>query len=95
MSSEEVLDSTAIDPATVAAKVTDYLEAKAGGSIAHDLDLAEAGVLTSMVAMEIVVFLESSFGVSIVGSDLRLDNFRTVDGMVSLVTRLHETPDNA
>lgn len=75
--------------------ITAYVEAKANAPVAHDEDLAAAGVLTSMVAMEIVVFLESSFGVSIVGRDLKLDNFRTVDSMVALVARLRERPNDA
>jgi methoxymalonate biosynthesis acyl carrier protein len=93
MKSDEVLDVLVIDAAAVAEKVTAYLEAKANAPVAADLDLAAAGVLTSMVAMEIVVFLESTFGVAIIGSDLKLDNFRSVDAMVALVLRLHENPD--
>ncbi|HEX2133534.1 MAG TPA: acyl carrier protein [Actinophytocola sp.] len=88
MTTDQAVDS-------VASTISSYLETKAGGPVAHDADLAAAGVLTSMVAMEIVVFLESTFGVSIVGRDLKLDNFRTVDSMVALVTRLRENPDNA
>ena len=65
------------------------------GPVAHDEDLAAAGVLTSMVAMEIVVFLESTFGIAVVGSDLKMANFRTVDAMVALVTRLQAEPDGA
>jgi methoxymalonate biosynthesis acyl carrier protein len=38
--------------------------------------------------MELVVYLEKSFDVVIMGSDLRLDNFRTVRAMTVLVCRL-------
>ncbi|HEY0447605.1 acyl carrier protein [Actinophytocola sp.] len=85
-------DSVVTDAGTVASTISDYLEAKANAPVSPDTDLAAAGVLTSMVAMEIVVFLESTFAVSVVGRDLKLDNFRTVDNMVALVTRLRENP---
>ncbi|MEU1240791.1 acyl carrier protein [Micromonospora parva] len=51
-------------------------------------DLFAVGGLSSLFAMELVVFIENTFSVSIGGSDLRLDNFRTVSTMVALVTRL-------
>jgi methoxymalonate biosynthesis acyl carrier protein len=88
MTSDQAVDS-------VASTIGAYVETKANAPVPHDADLAAAGVLTSMVAMEIVVFLESTFGVSVVGRDLKLDNFRTVDNMVALVTRLRENPDDA
>ncbi|GAB3466571.1 acyl carrier protein [Actinophytocola sediminis] len=78
--------------AAVATRISAYLEAKANTRIATDTDLADAGILTSMMAMEIVVFLETTFDIAIIGQDLKMTNFRTVDDMVALVTRLRETP---
>lgn len=92
MTTNQTVD-TAAGPG-VAVEITAYLEKKAGGPVAHDTNLAEAGILTSMVAMEIVVFLESAFGIAIVGQDLKMANFRTVDAMVALVERLRENPDD-
>ena len=45
---------------------------------ATDQDLFASGVVSSMFAMELVVFLEQSYQVTIIGGDLKLDNFRTV-----------------
>jgi methoxymalonate biosynthesis acyl carrier protein len=53
-----------------------------------DIDLFETGAVSSLFAMQLVVFLESRFGVEIDGEDLTIDNFRTVDAMTALVTRL-------
>lgn len=51
-------------------------------------DLFAAGGLSSLFAMQLVVFLEQTYGIAIRGKDLRLDNFRTVVNMVALVDRL-------
>jgi methoxymalonate biosynthesis acyl carrier protein len=41
-----------------------------------------------MFAMELVVHLEASHDIAIIGPELKLDNFRTVQAMTSLVLRL-------
>jgi methoxymalonate biosynthesis acyl carrier protein len=65
-----------------------YLESRTTTSWDLDRDLFDAGGLSSLFAMELVVHLEKSFDVVIMGSDLRLDNFRTVRAMTVLVRRL-------
>jgi len=46
-----------------------------------DEDVFASGRISSMVAMELVLFLEKEFGVKVENEDLRLDNFRTVDAI--------------
>jgi methoxymalonate biosynthesis acyl carrier protein len=58
-----------------------------------DADLFGAGVVTSLFAMELVVYLEEAFGVEVGGDELRLDNFRTVRAMTALVGRLRGSTD--
>lgn len=65
-----------------------YLESRTTTSWDLDRDLFDAGGLSSLFAMELVVYLEKSFDVVIMGNDLRLDNFRTVRAMTVLVCRL-------
>lgn len=65
-----------------------YLESRTMTSWELDRDLFATGGLSSLFAMELVVHLEKSFGVVIMGADLRLDNFRTVCAMAALVRRL-------
>ena len=84
MTSNQAVDS-------VAGTICAYLQGRTNAPVAHGQDLSAAGVLTSMLAMEIVVFLESTFQISVVGRDLKLDNFRSVNAMVALVTRLRES----
>lgn len=65
-----------------------YLESRTGTPWEMDRDLFASGGLSSLFAMELVVYLEKSCDVVIMGADLRLDNFRTVRAMTVLVCRL-------
>jgi methoxymalonate biosynthesis acyl carrier protein len=65
-----------------------YLESRTMTPWEPDRDLFSTGGLSSLFAMELVVHLEKSFDVVIMGADLRLDNFRTVCAMTALVRRL-------
>jgi acyl carrier protein len=57
----------------------------------HQLDPADdifaLGFVNSMFAMELVVFVETTFGFSVPNDELRLDNFRTADAVADLVER--------
>jgi len=72
----------------VETEVTEFLRTKVKQTVAPDEDLFASGLVASMFAMELVVHLEQRYGVAILGSDLRLDNFRTVRAMGALVERL-------
>ena len=50
-------------------------------------DLFAGGVLDSMMAVELVAFLEKAFAITVDDEDLELANFRSVEGMLSLVER--------
>lgn len=89
--SEETKSETAAD---IERGVQDFLADRLKTAVPRDQDLFATGLVTSMFAMELVVHLESVHGVSIIGGDLRLDNFRTVERMARLVTRLR-TPTGA
>lgn len=66
----------------------DFLQSRTKVAWQPDLDLFAAGAVKSMFAMELVVYLEATFGVSVEGEELTLDNFRTVRSMAALVRRL-------
>lgn len=59
-------------------------------SVAADQDLFSSGLVKSMFAMQLVVHLEESYDIAVIGPDLKLDNFRTVQAMSSLVLRLRD-----
>ncbi|MFL6111146.1 MAG: acyl carrier protein [Catenulispora sp.] len=65
-----------------------FLEQRTKHPVAADVDLFATGLVSSLFALELVIHLEQSFGVTIAGPDLTLDNFRTVEAMTTLVLRL-------
>ena len=55
-------------------------------------DIFQLGFVNSLFAMELVMFVEKTFGVKIPNAELRLDNFRTADSMAELVGRITSAP---
>jgi methoxymalonate biosynthesis acyl carrier protein len=57
----------------------------------HDLqpdeDIFSLGFVNSLLAMQLVAFVEKEFGVSVADEDLDLNNFRTINSIASLVAR--------
>ena len=66
----------------------EFLAKQTKSVVALDQDLFESGLVSSLFAMELVVYLESTFGIAITGVELKLDHFRTVIAMTELVLRL-------
>lgn len=50
-----------------------------------DEDIFSLGFVTSLFAMQIVLFVEQKMGVSIANEELQLDNFRTINAMTNLI----------
>jgi D-alanine--poly(phosphoribitol) ligase subunit 2 len=53
-----------------------------------EIDLIEAGLLDSLVLVELLLQLEQEFGIDVVMADLEIDDFRTVKSIAAFVTRL-------
>ncbi|MFX0576902.1 acyl carrier protein [Nocardia nepalensis] len=87
MTSEQSVAATAATRETIQHKLLSFLEARLKTSVTADQDLFARGLVTSMFAMELVVQLEQFFGIAIVGADLQLANFRSVNTMTELVLR--------
>jgi methoxymalonate biosynthesis acyl carrier protein len=79
----------------VESALTDFLAEKTNTLVDPGQDLFASGLVSSMFAMQLVVHLEESYDIAIVGSELKLDNFRTVQAMARLVTRLRAGSDKA
>jgi methoxymalonate biosynthesis acyl carrier protein len=56
--------------------------------ITESEDIFSLGYINSLFAMELVMFVEKTFAVTIPNDELRIDNFRTTRTMTELVTRL-------
>ena len=50
-------------------------------------DIFASGFVNSLFAMELINFLEGTFGLTVESQDLELENFSTVDRLVELVER--------
>jgi methoxymalonate biosynthesis acyl carrier protein len=57
----------------------------------HDLqpkeDIFALGFVNSLLAMQLVAFVEKEFGIAVADEDLDLDNFRSIDAIAGLVAR--------
>ena len=57
----------------------------------HDLrddeDIFARGVVTSMFAMQLVLFIEKTFAIAVENEDLLLENLNTIGHIASLVDR--------
>jgi methoxymalonate biosynthesis acyl carrier protein len=70
--------------------LTEYLTEKTSTEIKPGDDIFASGLVSSMFAMQLVVHLESTYDIAIIGPELRIDNFRTAQVMAALVLRLSE-----
>ncbi len=77
----------------VSGALLDFLSGRLKTEVAPDLDLFKSGLVSSMFAMELVVHLEEKYDIAVIGSDLKLDNFRTVEAMTALVLRRRADAD--
>lgn len=55
--------------------------------LADDEDIFASGYVNSMFAMQLVQFVETTFGIAVESDDLEIDNFRTVNAIAALVER--------
>lgn len=61
-----------------------YIEAT---DFSNDDDIFSMGLVNSLMAMQLVLFLEKRYGFKFEGDDLDLTNFRTLTRIHNLVTR--------
>jgi methoxymalonate biosynthesis acyl carrier protein len=58
-----------------------------GHDLKDDEDIFASGFVNSMFAMQLVQFVETTFGITVESEDLEIDNFRTLDAIAALVER--------
>jgi methoxymalonate biosynthesis acyl carrier protein len=75
-------------PEAIRSSVTAFVEQQTKQPLTSDLDLFASGLVSSLFALQLVVHVETAFGVVVQGAELKLDNFRTVDAITDLVLRL-------
>ncbi|GIJ48804.1 hypothetical protein Val02_56900 [Virgisporangium aliadipatigenens] len=60
-------------------------------SISDTDDIFAIGVATSLFAMELVIFVENTFGFQVPNEELEMANFRSVEAIAALVARQSAT----
>lgn len=58
-----------------------------GHKVQDDEDIFALGFVSSLFAMELVIFVEKTFGITIENEDLDLENFRTVSALAAFIER--------
>ena len=58
-----------------------------GHELRDDEDIFASGFVNSMFAMQLVQFVESTFGITCESDDLELDNFRSIAAITRFVER--------
>ena len=73
-------------------KIGTYLLQKIGGSIQlnSDDDIFEQGLVNSMFALQLVMYLEKEFSIKIENDDLQLSNFNTINHIEQFVQHKQE-----
>ncbi len=70
-------------------EIRGFVEARMPGlELADDEDIFSLSFVNSLFAMELVLFIEKTFGLQIPNEEIDMNNFRTVGAMVGLVDRL-------
>ena len=64
--------------------VSQYLN---NADVAQDVDLFATGMVNSLFAMQLVLFVEKEFGVAVDNEDLDYDNFKSIDAIGGFVSR--------
>jgi methoxymalonate biosynthesis acyl carrier protein len=90
MTADQNIAVTSLTAEEIEGALTEFLTDKIKAPVEKDQDLFASGLVSSMFAMQLVVHLESTYDIAIIGPELKLDNFRTVTAMTDLVLRLRD-----
>jgi acyl carrier protein len=64
-----------------------FAEATAGNTPGPDEDYFALGLVNSLLALELVSYVEQQYGIAVEVEDLDLDNFRTMNRIASFVRK--------
>ena len=73
---------------TITAEIVAFVRGRfPQAQITGNEDIFSLGYVNSLFAMELVMFIEKAFAITIGNDELRIDNFRTAAAMTGLVNR--------
>ena len=64
-----------------------------GVAFADDEDIFSLGVVNSLFALELVLFIEKTTGTRVPNEELSMDHFRSIDAMTALAARISGKPN--
>jgi acyl carrier protein len=64
-------------------------------SVTNDTELVRSEIVDSYGILELITFIETRFDLKIPDEDVRPNNFRTVDAMCAMISRLRSEDDAA
>jgi acyl carrier protein len=67
--------------------VADIAAGRGIDSVAHDRDLLAEGIIDSLGITELITFLEGKYGIEILDDDIDVENFRSIESIVTFVER--------
>jgi len=82
------MSASTITAETVESNLLEFLGKRAKTEWDPAQDLFASGSFSSLFALELVMHLESAFGITIEAEELKLEHFRTVGAMTDLVLRI-------
>lgn len=69
-------------------KIRGYLERSVHGyEIKDDDNIFELGIVHSLFAIQIIVFIEKNFGIELDEDELELDNMKSINSIAELVEK--------
>lgn len=76
---------------TIREEVEKYiLELSNQPKVDHSVNLFESGLLTSLNALDLICFIEETYGIDISDDDIGMENFGTINRIVDFVERLKQ-----
>ncbi|WP_047863793.1 acyl carrier protein [Rubrobacter aplysinae] len=77
-----------VDTDNATNEIRDWLKQNVTGSteLSDDYQLIDNGVLTSLQTVELVMFMEQEFGVTVEDDELNEENFATVSDIAALIS---------
>lgn len=76
-----------VDSKSAAAEIQEWLRENVTGAreVPNDYPLIENGVLTSLQTLDLVMFLEDRFGVTVKDEEMSEENFESIQAIAGLV----------
>jgi acyl carrier protein len=84
------------DDTEIRAKIRAFILASINlPDLSDDDNLFESGIVNSLFAVELMTFLEKTFGIEVTPDDLEIANFQSIEASAEFVTRKKAQPSAA